>query len=116
MELLLALRNIMMSLVSSHTINVSYFTQGVVNYLIYYFLSTVINFLCFSPSILSVVSGTNVEPGSIIQAVVLDIANAEHLVDLSLKQEFNNKLKESSNSQTHKKVKCIPCLYLPFLV
>lgn len=47
--------------------------------------------------------GTNVETGSIIQAVVLDIANAEHLVDLSLKQEFNNKLKESSNSQSHKK-------------
>ncbi|PQQ21311.1 rRNA biogenesis protein RRP5 isoform X1 [Prunus yedoensis var. nudiflora] len=47
--------------------------------------------------------GANVETGSIIQAVVLDIANAEHLVDLSLKQEFNNKLKESSNSQTHKK-------------
>ena len=33
LELLSALRNIMTSLVSSHTTNVSYFTDGLVNYL-----------------------------------------------------------------------------------
>lgn len=55
------------------------------------------------------VAGTIVETGSIIQAVVLDVAKAEHLVDLSLKPEFVNNLKqESSKSQTRTKVKCIP--------
>lgn len=49
-------------------------------------------------------AGTIVETGSIIQAVVLDVAKAEHLVDLSLKPEFVNNLKqESSKSQTRTK-------------
>ncbi|XP_004303371.1 PREDICTED: protein RRP5 homolog [Fragaria vesca subsp. vesca] len=49
-------------------------------------------------------AGTTVETGSIVRAVVLDVAKAEHLVDLSLKPEFITNLKqESSKSQTHKK-------------
>nr|XP_015898902.2 rRNA biogenesis protein RRP5 isoform X1 [Ziziphus jujuba var. spinosa] len=49
-------------------------------------------------------AGTSVETGSTVRAVVLDVAKAENLVDLSLKQEFTNKLEdESFKSQTHKK-------------
>ncbi|XP_040372263.1 rRNA biogenesis protein RRP5 isoform X1 [Rosa chinensis] len=49
-------------------------------------------------------AGTTVETGSIVRAVVLDVAKAEHLVDLSLKPEFITNLKqESSKSQTHMK-------------
>lgn len=52
------------------------------------------------------VAGTNVETGSIIRAVVLDVAKSEHLVDLSLKPEFVYKhKKESFKSQGHKKVR-----------
>ncbi|KAK9266592.1 hypothetical protein L1049_021657 [Liquidambar formosana] len=48
--------------------------------------------------------GTTVKTGSIVQAVVLDVAKAERLVDLSLKREFFERFKEqSSNSQNHKK-------------
>lgn len=51
-------------------------------------------------------AGTSVETGSTVRAVVLDVAKAENLVDLSLKQEFTNKLEdESFKSQTHKKVR-----------
>ncbi|TQD85713.1 hypothetical protein C1H46_028765 [Malus baccata] len=46
---------------------------------------------------------TVVETGSSIHAVVLDVAKAEHLVDLSMKEEFTNKLKENSNKKSHKK-------------
>lgn len=52
------------------------------------------------------VAGTIVETGSTVRAVVLDVAKAEHLVDLSLKQQLTNKLKEESvRSRTHKKVR-----------
>nr|XP_017192432.1 rRNA biogenesis protein RRP5-like [Malus domestica]XP_028949064.1 rRNA biogenesis protein RRP5-like [Malus domestica] len=47
--------------------------------------------------------GTVVETGSGIHAVVLDVAKAEHLLDLSMKEEFTNKLKENSNKKSHKK-------------
>ncbi|CAN6577203.1 unnamed protein product [Malus baccata var. baccata] len=47
--------------------------------------------------------GTVVEKGSSVHAVVLDVAKAEHLVDLSMKQEFTNKFKESSDKKSHKK-------------
>ncbi|KAJ8754493.1 hypothetical protein K2173_005654 [Erythroxylum novogranatense] len=48
--------------------------------------------------------GTKVETGSHVQAVVLDIAKTEHLVDLSLKPEFLNKaLEKSSNGQVQTK-------------
>ncbi|XP_050380953.1 rRNA biogenesis protein RRP5 [Argentina anserina] len=47
-------------------------------------------------------AGTTIETGSIVRTVVLDVAKAEHLVDLSLKPEFSTKLKqESSKSQTN---------------
>ncbi|KAL5720281.1 hypothetical protein ACHQM5_012960 [Ranunculus cassubicifolius] len=48
--------------------------------------------------------GTNVETGSVVQAMVLDVANAERLVDLSLKPELISKSKEDKpNSSTKKK-------------
>lgn len=59
----------------------------------------------FSASLFAV-AGTIVEAGSIVRAVVLDVAKSEHLVDLSLKPEFIGKLKEESfRSQAHKKVR-----------
>ena len=51
-------------------------------------------------------NGTTAERGSPVQAVVLDVAKTEHLVDLSLKPEFLDRHREdSSNSQVGKK-KC----------
>lgn len=48
--------------------------------------------------------GTTVKTGSIVQAVVLDVAKAERLVDLTLKPEFVNRSKEeSSNRKNHSK-------------
>lgn len=42
-------------------------------------------------------------PGSVVNAVVLDISRAERLVDLSLRPELiNNLTKEVSNSQLKK--------------
>lgn len=52
------------------------------------------------------VGGAIVEIGSCVRAIVLDVAKAEHLVDLSLKPEFfDDHRGESSKSQSHKKVK-----------
>lgn len=49
-------------------------------------------------------NGTTAERGSTVQAVVLDVAKTERLVDLSLKPEFLDRHKEdSSNSQAGKK-------------
>ena len=49
-------------------------------------------------------NGTTAERGSPVQAVVLDVAKTEHLVDLSLKPEFLDRHREdSSNSQASKK-------------
>jgi len=51
--------------------------------------------LCF----LLVVGGATLVPGSVVNAVVLDISRAERLVDLSLRPELlNNLTKEVSNS------------------
>ncbi|XP_057422928.1 rRNA biogenesis protein RRP5 [Lotus japonicus] len=47
--------------------------------------------------------GTIVEKGSVVEALVLDVAKAERLVDLTLKPEFINRSKESSISHTKKK-------------
>ncbi|XVE75785.1 hypothetical protein DITRI_Ditri12bG0120500 [Diplodiscus trichospermus] len=48
--------------------------------------------------------GITLETGSIVQLAVLDVANAERLVDLSLKPEFVEKFQEeSSKGQSHKK-------------
>lgn len=52
------------------------------------------------------VGGAIAEIGSCVRAIVLDVAKAEHLVDLSLKPEFFDDYRgESSKSQSHKKVK-----------
>ncbi|XP_027363474.1 rRNA biogenesis protein RRP5 [Abrus precatorius] len=49
-------------------------------------------------------AGTIVERGSVVEALVLDVAKAERLVDLSLKPEFINRSKErNSISRTNKK-------------
>lgn len=47
--------------------------------------------------------GHTVESGSIVQAVVLDVAKMERLVDLSLKAEFVNRFKEDSSNIKSKK-------------
>lgn len=48
--------------------------------------------------------GAIAEIGSCVRAIVLDVAKAEHLVDLSLKPEFFDDYRgESSKSQSHKK-------------
>lgn len=45
------------------------------------------------------------EIGSIVKAVVLDISKMERLVDVSLKPDFVNRLKESTSSlKSQKKV------------
>ena len=50
-------------------------------------------------------AGNNVQTGSTIEAVVLDVSKTERLVDLSLKTEIIEKIKEeSSRSKSHKKV------------
>ncbi|KAG7581622.1 S1 domain [Arabidopsis suecica] len=50
--------------------------------------------------------GATMVPGSVVNAVVLDISRAERLVDLSLRPELiNNLTKEVSNSQSKKKRK-----------
>ncbi|CAL9220483.1 unnamed protein product [Arabidopsis halleri] len=50
--------------------------------------------------------GATLVPGSVVNAVVLDISRAERLVDLSLRPELmNNLTKEVSNSQSKKKRK-----------
>ncbi|XP_020233818.1 rRNA biogenesis protein RRP5 [Cajanus cajan] len=48
-------------------------------------------------------AGASLEAGSVVEALVLDVAKAERLVDLTLKPEFINKSKESSISHTNKK-------------
>ncbi|KAK7278792.1 hypothetical protein RJT34_23828 [Clitoria ternatea] len=48
-------------------------------------------------------AGTNLEKGSVVEALVLDVAMAERLVDLTLKPELINRSKESSMSLTSKK-------------
>ena len=50
-------------------------------------------------------AGTSLEIGSVVEALVLDVAKAERLVDLTLKPEFINRSKErSSISHSSKKV------------
>lgn len=49
-----------------------------------------------------VVGGATLVPGSVVNAVVLDLSRAERLVDLSLKPELINLNKEVSNSQSKK--------------
>lgn len=54
------------------------------------------------------VGGSTVEIGSVIRAVVLDVAKAERLVDLSLRPELIDKSKEQSSSKnSQKKVKLV---------
>lgn len=48
-------------------------------------------------------AGTSLESGSVVEALVLDVAKAERLVDLTLKPEFINRSKESSISHSNKK-------------
>ncbi|XP_014514109.1 rRNA biogenesis protein RRP5 [Vigna radiata var. radiata] len=48
-------------------------------------------------------AGTILESGSEVEALVVDVAKAERLVDLTLKPEFLNSYKESSISRTDKK-------------
>jgi len=55
------------------------------------------------------VAGTVLESGSEVEALVLDVAKAERLVDLTLKPEFFNSSKESSRSRTDKKVIILSC-------
>lgn len=51
------------------------------------------------------VGGTVVEKGSVVEALVLDVAKAEGLVELTLKPEFINRSREKkSTSKTKKKV------------
>ncbi|KAL5741947.1 hypothetical protein ACOSP7_028679 [Xanthoceras sorbifolium] len=48
--------------------------------------------------------GTTIDAGSVIHAVVLDVAKTERLVDLSLRPEFIDRSREkNSSSQIHKK-------------
>lgn len=59
-------------------------------------------------------AGTILESGSEVEALVVDVAKAERLVDLTLKPEFLNSYKESSISRTDKKVSIpspISCLH-----
>ncbi|WOG99939.1 hypothetical protein DCAR_0519295 [Daucus carota subsp. sativus] len=49
--------------------------------------------------------GHSVEIGSIVKAVVLDISKMERLVDVSLKPDFVNRLKESTSSLKSQKKK-----------
>ncbi|KAF9598486.1 hypothetical protein IFM89_027920, partial [Coptis chinensis] len=48
--------------------------------------------------------GTTLETGSIVQAVVLDIAKGERLVDLSLKPDLVSRFKDQLKYPTQKKV------------
>ncbi|KAK7392757.1 hypothetical protein VNO78_21204 [Psophocarpus tetragonolobus] len=48
-------------------------------------------------------AGTILESGSVVEALVLDVAKAEGLVELTLKPEFINRSKESSISHSNKK-------------
>ncbi|KAL2326887.1 hypothetical protein Fmac_020314 [Flemingia macrophylla] len=48
-------------------------------------------------------AGASLEAGSVVEALVLDVAKTERLVDLSLKPEFINKSKESSITHINKK-------------
>ena len=65
----------------------------------------------------SSVAGTVVERGSVVEAVVLDVAKAERLVDLSLRPEIINRVKEGSAiSHTNKKVGLIFCLSICIFV
>ncbi|KAL2664252.1 hypothetical protein AAZV13_02G147900 [Glycine max] len=48
-------------------------------------------------------AGTILESGSVVEALVLDVAKADKLVELTLKPEFINRSKESSTSHTNKK-------------
>ena len=101
LELSSALRSIMMFLVLSHTINVCSLIQNHLCSLINYYISAN-NLQC---NLFITVNGTTAERGSTVQAVVLDVAKTERLVDLSLKPEFLDRHKEdSSNSQAGKKV------------
>ena len=54
-------------------------------------------------------AGTVLESGSVVEALVLDVAKAERLVDLTLKPEFFNSSQESSISRTNKKVSILSC-------
>ena len=90
----------MMFLVLSHTINVCSLIQNYLCSLINYYISAN-NLQC---NLFITVNGTTAERGSTVQAVVLDVAKTERLVDLSLKPEFLDRHKEdSSNSQADKK-------------
>jgi len=55
------------------------------------------------------VAGTVLEGGSVVEALVLDVAKAERLVDLTLKPEFFNRSQESSISRINKKVNILSC-------
>jgi len=55
------------------------------------------------------VAGTILESGSEVEALVLDVAKTERLVDLTLKPEFFNSSNESSISRTNKKVSILSC-------
>lgn len=57
------------------------------------------------------VGGSSAEVGSVVQAVVLDVAKVGRLVDLSLKQVFVDKINnESATNHSEKKVKLLPSL------
>lgn len=45
------------------------------------------------------------EPGSVVEAVVLDVGKTECLVELSLKPEFINKSEKEKSRKEAKKVK-----------
>ena len=90
-----------MFLVSLHTINVWSLNENNLSSLTNCYISTN-NLQC---NLFISANGTKAERGSTVQAVVLDVAKTERLVDLSLKAEFLDRQKEeSSNSQTGKKV------------
>lgn len=104
LELQLAFKSIMTSMVLSHNISVSlsfeYSTTLLLVYINIYF--SVSNIWCNK---FLAVGGVNVETGSIVQAVVLDVSKMERLVDLSLKPEFVDRSKQgSSKVESHKKV------------
>jgi multidrug efflux pump subunit AcrB len=62
--------------------------------------------LCYCCNVIFAVGGTIAETGSLVRAVVLDVALSERLVDCSLKPEFFDETRgESLKSQSHKKVK-----------
>lgn len=61
---------------------------------------------CYRCNVILAVGGTIAETGSLVRAVVLDVASSERLVDLSLKPEFLDESRgESLKSKSHKKVK-----------